>query len=234
MEYSTSLDDLPNNTIQMETKELPQGNGLGVPAQQNYSGAGNNVSNPMSSTGNGENIMYSPNVDIGSNNSAGRPTMQMKGPADSHSENTTNVMKALQNPNVSSATNLPSRDIPMLTQEHTQDVQSRPNHIPETNIGNYIENTMSQDDVVDAFEKKRRPGESDDLYDELQEPIMIAILFFAFKLPIVKKKLRLLFPSIYESDGNLNFGGFLLQSALFGFSYYAITKGIYYINKGRK
>ena len=115
------------------------------------------------------------------------------------------------------ATMLPSRDIPTNTEGITQDVQVQPNYIADTSRNDYIREYEENDDIITKHKKKEEFDRNlDSLYDEIQGPLLVALLFFLFQLPVVKKSFYSFFPMFYSSDGNLNLNGYLFNSALFG------------------
>ena len=68
----------------------------------------------------------------------------------------------------------------------------------------------------------------DVLYDELQIPILIAVLYFTFQLPVVRKNLFKFLPSLFSKDGNPNLSGYITNSLIFGALYFGLTKGMKY------
>ena len=64
----------------------------------------------------------------------------------------------------------------------------------------------------------------DDLYNEIQVPILLAVLYFLFQLPVFRKYLFSYFPVLFSKDGNLNINGYLFMSSLFGILYYLLNK----------
>lgn len=134
------------------------------------------------------------------------------------------VLNGIQQAQMQGMTQLPSRDIPMNTHQHTQDKQVQPNYIPE-NKGDYIE---EEDTYETLLQKKKDKMEQEDrldmLYNEMQMPILIMVLFFIFQMPFTKKKLLHFFPSMFKKDGNMSMGGYLLKTGLFGLSFYVIMK----------
>lgn len=115
------------------------------------------------------------------------------------------------------STHLPSRDIPVTTDGLSNDAHVQPNYVPapetEDYIGDYqISNDYSDDNTMD------------DLYNELQTPILMAVLYFLFQLPIFRKTLFGYFPILFATDGNLNINGFLFNSILFGMIFYLVNK----------
>jgi len=129
-------------------------------------------------------------------------------------------------------TNLLSRDIPMNTNRITQDEAIRANYIPPATNNNYIEEKDTYDSMVEQNKKK---GDAQDkldiLYEELQQPILVSILFFLFQLPIVKNKFKSTFPMVFKGDGNLAFSGYLTKSIFFGGSLYLVLKSIKYLSE---
>jgi hypothetical protein len=116
------------------------------------------------------------------------------------------------------ATQLPSRDIPVDTTSVVVDEQTQPNFVPVVDK-DYI-NEYDQDDVPE----QNNNASLDDLYNEIQTPLLLAVLFFVFQLPIFKKYLFRYFPILFSGDGNMNINGFLFNSALFGVVYYSYKK----------
>ena len=118
------------------------------------------------------------------------------------------------------ATQLPSRDIPVDTTSVVVDEQTQPNYVPSPSdaVKDYIEEYEADDELV------HNNNSLDDLYNEIQTPLLLAILFFVFQLPVFKKYLFRYFPVLFSGDGNLNMNGFLFNSALFGLVYYSYKK----------
>ena len=71
----------------------------------------------------------------------------------------------------------------------------------------------------------------DQLYDEIQVPLLICILYFLFQLPIFKKQLFHYLPFLFNKDGNINLNGLAFVSVMFGGSYYFCKKIMQQLNK---
>jgi len=126
---------------------------------------------------------------------------------------------------------LPQRDIPMNIAEHSQDVQTQPNYIPKPKItSDYIHEYQESSDrkMREYEEKKMREKSAATWFDEFQTPILIALLFFIFQLPIINTLIfkRFSFLSIYNEDGNFNAMGLTLKCVLFGGFFYIVNKSI--------
>lgn len=123
---------------------------------------------------------------------------------------------------------LPSRDIPQYTSEHVQDEQVKPNYIPKVRFEeDYVrkQEDMTEKNLREYEEKNKREKKIDIIFNEIQTPIFIAILFFFFQIPLVNIFFkRFSFLNIYNNDGNFNFNGLLLKSIIFGTLYYAVMK----------
>ena len=131
---------------------------------------------------------------------------------------------------------LPSRDIPVDTIQYLNDEQVQPNYIPMHKLtSDYIKDYEDENDIPiqEYKQKKHRESLIDTLLTELQTPILIAILFFIFQMPIINSLMykNLAFLPIYNSDGNANFYGLFLKSALFGVLYYSVSKFTNYISE---
>ena len=149
------------------------------------------------------------------------------------------IVNGLQKASVNGLTQLPSRDIPRTTEAITNDAQIQPNFIPQPNPSqmqeDYIQkmqqSNQSMNEIIDEHNKKANFSSSlDNLYDEIQTPLLLTILFFIFQLPIFKKYLFLYLPFLFFNDGNYNIKGYLTISILFGCIYYFCNKVINVVN----
>jgi hypothetical protein len=138
------------------------------------------------------------------------------------------IVSGLQQASASGATKLPSRDIPMTTSNIMQDQEVRPNYIPPippVQTNSYINENTNPYDVMNDYNKNiERNGQLDDIYKEIQVPLLLAVLYFLFQLPIFKKCLFSYFPILFSNDGNYNINGYLFTSALFSILYYLLDK----------
>ena len=131
---------------------------------------------------------------------------------------------------------LPQRDIPMDQTQLLHDDQIQPNYIPrEKTTNDYIEeyNETTERKVREYEEKKLRERLQDHLFDKIQVPIMISLLFFIFHLPIVNTVIfkRFSFLSIYSDDGNFNMYGLILKCSLFGMCFYFLDQSMKFLNE---
>jgi hypothetical protein len=115
---------------------------------------------------------------------------------------------------------LPSRDIPMM---NPHDDQSRPNYIPGGGgNGDYIQQYSEFAEM--AKRNNQNEGKpSGDIFDRLQIPVMCAVIFFLFQLPIVRKSLFKYLPSLYFTDGNPKISALLVQALVFGVGVYLLN-----------
>jgi len=141
------------------------------------------------------------------------------------------IVNGLQQASVSGATQLPSRDIPMTTSNLTHDMSIQPNFIPPVpqNHGqsqnDYISNYQQAGDIMNEYNSNlERSNSLDDMYNEIQVPILLAVLYFLFQLPFFRKFLFSYFPVLFSKDGNLNINGYIFMSSLFGILYYLLNK----------
>ena len=134
------------------------------------------------------------------------------------------VVSGIQQASAYGATGLPSRDIPTNT-VHFSDEQIQPNYVPQKEQNDYIQDTDTEHEILARRMKSQNSRDSMEiLYDEFQIPILIGILYFIFQLPVVRSKMLVLIPSLFNNDGNPNLTGYLLNSLFFGVLYYIISK----------
>ena len=134
------------------------------------------------------------------------------------------IVNSLQQASLAGATTLPSRDIPLHTEQLTQDAQIQPNYVPPPQMIDYI--NESDDDINNYYRKEQMDNSLDSIYDELQAPLLLAVLYFLFQLPIFKKCVFKYLPFLCHNDGNYNFNGLIFVCGLFGFIYYMLSKAV--------
>jgi hypothetical protein len=120
---------------------------------------------------------------------------------------------------------LPSRDIPMNSIEYQQDEEIQANHVPKVKLtSDYIREYEAGNEKArkEYRENKYREETAHGLISDLQLPILVALLYFIFQMPVINTLLRKYFSflTIYHDDGNFNFMGLLLKSIMFGSIFY--------------
>lgn len=127
-----------------------------------------------------------------------------------------------------------NRGFPQDTESYQNDEQVVPNHIPAQKLTtDYLreyEDRMSKMNL-DHQKEQHRKDLVVSVYDELQTPILIGVLFFLFQVPIINALMfkYLNFLKIYSDDGNLNLYGILFKSILFGLVYFGFIRLTTYI-----
>jgi hypothetical protein len=111
------------------------------------------------------------------------------------------------------------------TESFQNDEHVVPNHIPSKKLTT---------DYLREYEEKMAKEHVDQVrtdlrvsvYDEIQTPILIGVLFFLFQVPFLNALMfkYLGFLKIYSDDGNLNLYGLLFKSILFGAVYFGFVK----------
>jgi hypothetical protein len=136
------------------------------------------------------------------------------------------IVNGLQQASISGATQLPSRDIPMNTSGHSTDPQVQPNYVPQPqNPVDYIKNYEQTSEMINEYNRNTQQQNSlDDMYNEIQTPLLLAVLYFLFQLPFFRKFLFSYFPILFSNDGNFNINGFIFSSLLFGLLFYILNK----------
>jgi len=145
-------------------------------------------------------------------------------------EDINKIISGIQTASHQNLTSLPSRDIPMNTINEATDKQVQPNFVPENKTDYIQQHDTAQTIYEKQLAKERTKVKQDELYDELQTPIMIAILFLLSQLPIVNKTLFRYIPSLFVKDGTPSFGGHLVKSLTFGATYFLVMKLINYMS----
>ena len=123
---------------------------------------------------------------------------------------------------------LPSRDIPIHTEKHTVDENSKTNYIPkpEKHV-RFVEEDEECEDY--GYEQKNQKFES--LVSRYREPLILVLLFFIFQMSIVNIKLYQFIPKLFVQEGELNGIGIIVKAGLFATTYMGIQ---YVIKNGMK
>ncbi len=139
------------------------------------------------------------------------------------------------NPAPQEQVRLPSRDIPMDPTVYQNDEEIQPNYIPKVKLnGDYVKQyeDLTESNIRGHEASKKRHSKIDYIITTLQVPVTIALLFFFFQMPMVNAMFfkNFAFMSVYNSDGNINFYGIAVKSALFGALFYVLQNSIEYLS----
>tara|TARA_B100000282_G_scaffold296034_1_gene276822 strand:- start:3084 stop:3611 length:528 start_codon:yes stop_codon:yes gene_type:complete len=150
--------------------------------------------------------------------------------------NTNNVILETKEKNIADSvlqasnlglTNLPARDMPRTTVNHSHDIETTPNHIPKGSQEDYIKNYETENEYKLMNQRNdNKKGSFDIIFEEFSVPVLLALLYFVFQLPVFKSTLYKLFDFLFKKDGNYNFGGYVFVSLLFGLSFYVSQRVI--------
>ena len=141
------------------------------------------------------------------------------------------IVSGIQQAAASGATDLLPRDVPMDNTHITLDDKVEPNYLPKVETKDFVNNHDTEQDYINS--KMRYENQQDKLnviYNDIQSPILIVVLFFIFNLPITKALLYKLFKFMFHKDGNYNMTGILSVSILFGLAYYILDKSLNYLS----
>jgi hypothetical protein len=148
--------------------------------------------------------------------------------------NMNQFVTGLQQASASGLLSLSARDIPQSQEHLARDQQMQPNYIPQQSGGSpdYINEYASQQSLEDIAQtqglKERRAKRANDWYEELQVPILLAVLYFLFQLPAFRLRMLAFMPSLFQKDGNPNLTGYVVNSIFFGGLYLALKHGMRY------
>ena len=143
---------------------------------------------------------------------------------------TSQLTSALKEAQSSGATVLPSRDIPQQTLSMQQDYQTKPDYVPASETNDYIGNILNKEKII--LEQKQKQNQADNLeyiYQSLQLPILIGIMYFLFQLPFIRKNLLTFLPNLFNKDGSPKLSGYIFNSVVFASLYTVLVKGLHYL-----
>ena len=131
----------------------------------------------------------------------------------------------LQNAASKGSTQLPSKHIPMVN--NNNDPTATNNYIPQSNAGDYIQNEINHNDIIQKDNQKTSELLSfENLYNEIQIPTIIGIVYYIFQLPYFKKSLYKILPILFNKDSNLNNKGIMFNAIIFSIVCYILNKSI--------
>lgn len=128
----------------------------------------------------------------------------------------------------SNLTQLPTRDVPMNPLLHTQDNEAQPNHIPEErNPTDYVQQFANIEQAVkQGANNEKNDNFMENIYEEIQTPLLIFVLFFIFQLPSVSKQFNNQFPILLSNDSSLTLKGYIVKSFIVALLFFIIKKGV--------
>lgn len=133
-------------------------------------------------------------------------------------------VKGLQAAAATGATSLPSRDIPIDKTNIVQDKQTKPNFVPEGPSDYITEHQTSAEIIKQNAKMQQQQDQFDAIYTEISLPLLIAVLYFMYQLPAVRKLFLSTLPMCYGKSGDINLSGRLVNSLLFGGIIYGSSK----------
>jgi hypothetical protein len=150
-------------------------------------------------------------------------------------KNLNQFVTGIQQASAAGLTTLPSRDIPQNQAHIAQDAHIQPNFIPPPQAqmqGDYIQEHQTNEEIIrNQAHKQEKRDSLDALYDELQIPLLLAILYFLFQLPVVQKQLCKIIPALFNKDGNPNLSGYIFTSVAFASVYFLLTKSMRFLER---
>jgi len=160
------------------------------------------------------------------------PQQPKKNLAELSKDSINKIIQGLQDASQSGSTTLPSRDIPMMTDQIMHDNTARPNFVPSPPVekANYIQDEETMETLINQ-KKNQHKNNMDNFYDEIQTPLLIMIMYFIFQLPTFKHSMVKNFPLFFFKNKEYNFKGMVFNTFLFGGFYYLIMKSIKYLSE---
>ena len=139
------------------------------------------------------------------------------------------IVSGIQDASLHGATRLNSVDFPNEHVERITDNTITPNYIPPppTNNGvnpDYIKDGVDIPTIISNQTYKIQNKQLlDHIYDELQMPLIVSVLFFMCQLPSFKRYLYNNLKIFHYADGSMNLIGNVSFSILFGVLYYIVN-----------
>lgn len=141
------------------------------------------------------------------------------------------LITSIQKASANGMLGLPSRDIPMDKMAVTADDHVKPNYIP-SQTNDYITEHVTSEEIIRQNAKKQQTKDAwDDVYAEISLPLLIAVFYFMYQLPAVRKAFMNTLPMCYGKGGDINLTGRLINCLVFGGVIYASSKMVSQISR---
>tara|TARA_Y100000287_G_scaffold185518_1_gene188992 strand:+ start:4600 stop:5187 length:588 start_codon:yes stop_codon:yes gene_type:complete len=141
------------------------------------------------------------------------------------------LITGIQKASANGMLELPSRDIPMDKMAVTADNQVKANYVPSQS-NDYITEHVTSEEIIRQNAKKQQTKDAwDDVYAEISLPLLIAVFYFMYQLPAVRKAFMNTLPMCYGKGGDINLTGRLINCLVFGAVIYASSKLVSQISK---
>lgn len=231
----TSINELPNpnsnvqnNSIQQQLLMQQQPQNIVLNKNEIVSTSNNQM--PGAAMGqilpNGDQTMQNPISQMQNNN----PQVTMENSIQNQQPNYNELVSQIQKASLNGSTTLPSRDIPIDPTRVANDNEIKPNYIPpppQQMQENYIKNNETPQHLIEENNRNTEINNTFDmLFNELQLPIIIALLYFLFQLPAIKKYSKAMMPFLFKEDGNPNLYGYVVNSIMFASMVYVLLKAV--------
>jgi hypothetical protein len=146
-------------------------------------------------------------------------------------ERNNELINGIQKASANGMLGLPSRDIPMDKMAVSADDHVKPNYIP-TQTNDYITEHVTSEEIIRQNAKKQQTKDAwDDVYAEISLPLLIAVFYFMYQLPAVRKTFMNTLPMCYGKGGDINLTGRLINCLVFGGVIYASSKLVSQISR---
>lgn len=141
------------------------------------------------------------------------------------------LITGIQKASASGLLSLPSRDIPMDQSAVSSDEQVKANFIP-SQANDYITEHVTSEEIIRQNAKKQQTKDAwDDVYAEISLPLLIAVFYFMYQLPAVRRMFLNTLPMCYSKGGDINLTGRLVNCMVFGGVIYASSKLVAQISR---
>ena len=146
-------------------------------------------------------------------------------------ENVNKFVSGVQEAVAAGALGLESRDVPQTQTHLTQDEQMQPNYVPTQQEDYIAASNLSNNDIIrEHNERKQKEENFEILFNNLQTPVLLAVLYFIFQLPSVKQTILRLIPSLFRKDGTPNLYGYIFHATLFASIYQILIMTLHYFS----
>lgn len=166
---------------------------------------------------------------VSNTNPTQEPSLQKESGIELSQSTIAELVSGIQKMAKTKSTDLPTRDIPNNESRIAADVEVTANYVPKTENTDYIKDYQTVENIIREQESTvEKQLAIEDIYEELQTPIIAMIIYFLFQLPAFKKYERKLIPGLFGEDFNINTYGILFNSILIALIIFILRRVVKY------
>lgn len=149
-------------------------------------------------------------------------------PSKTGADDINTLVTGIQAASASGALQLPACDVPQEQEHLSRDVNTRVNYIPEKGE-DYISNVSPVTENKPQVKQTSNEGIGE-IIESIQAPMLLAILYFGFHMPVLRRLIYNKLPFLFGKDGSSSTVGTAITSIAFAGCYIGLRKMLEFLS----